>query len=94
MSYAEADTHDTVYFPLALSTIHRGPVQFAGRWSYISTRGTTGHRSDFGDLKIYGRYLVPVFRDSTDVQREEGHGEEGDGELEGDCRDRKGRRKR
>ena len=69
VSYAEADTHDTVYFPLVLSTVHRGPVQFSGRWSYISMRGDSGHRSDFGDLKIYGRYRIPVFKDSTDTQR-------------------------
>lgn len=66
-TYAVADTHETVMFPLTLSTVHRGPVQFAGRWSYISMRGTTQHRFDFGDLKIYGRYRLPVFRDSTDV---------------------------
>ena len=30
-------------------------------------RGKTKHRFDFGDLKIYGRYRLPVFRDSTDV---------------------------
>ena len=69
VSYAAADTHDTVYFPFALSTIYRGPVQFAGRWSYISMRGANQHRADFGDLKIYGRYRIPVFSDSTDAQR-------------------------
>jgi hypothetical protein len=65
--YAAADTHDTVSLPLALSALHRGPVQFAGRWTWFGMRGATQHRSDFGDLKIYGRYRLPVFGDSTDV---------------------------
>jgi hypothetical protein len=66
-TYAFADTHDTALFPLVLSSIRRGPLQFAGSWSYISMRGRTEHRSDFGDLKIYGRYRLPVFRDSTET---------------------------
>jgi len=69
VTYAEADTHDTVLFPLALSTVQRGPVQFAGRWSYISMRGDSGHRTDFADLKVYARYRIPVFQDSTDARR-------------------------
>ncbi len=67
VSYADADTHETMLFPLALSTVQRGPVQFAGRWSYISMRGETEHRFNFGDLKIYARYRIPIFQDSTDV---------------------------
>ena len=68
-SYADADTHETVLFPLTLATVQRGPLQFAGRWGYVAMRGDTQHRADFGDLKIYGRYRIPVFSDSTDVER-------------------------
>ena len=64
ITQTERDTLQATLFPITLSTLRRGPLEFAVRWSYVVVRTADEHVFGFGDPKVYARLRFPSLPDT------------------------------